>query len=67
MSRSAIRSIAPCGVSWHIGEEHITLAGLAVNALFHLPWFDSMAALAAIPILVQEGRSAWHGHAFEGC
>jgi len=42
----------------------ITLAGLAVNAAFHLAWFDSMAALAAIPILIKEGRAAWHGH---GC
>ena len=42
----------------------ITLAGLAVNAAFHLAWFDSMAALATIPILIKEGRAAWHGH---GC
>jgi divalent metal cation (Fe/Co/Zn/Cd) transporter len=36
-----------------------TLAGLAVNAMFHLPWFDSLAALIAIPFLIKEGRSAW--------
>jgi divalent metal cation (Fe/Co/Zn/Cd) transporter len=42
----------------------ITLAGLAINATFHIPWFDSLAALAAIPILIKEGRSAWHG---QGC
>ena len=42
----------------------ITLAGLAINAVFHLPRFDSLAALAAIPILIKEGRSAWHG---QGC
>jgi hypothetical protein len=42
----------------------ITLAGLAVNAAFHVPWFDSLAALVAIPILVREGNSAWQGH---GC
>jgi divalent metal cation (Fe/Co/Zn/Cd) transporter len=36
-----------------------TLSGLAVNAVFHLPWFDSLAALIAIPFLVKEGRSAW--------
>jgi divalent metal cation (Fe/Co/Zn/Cd) transporter len=36
-----------------------TLAGLAVNAVFHLPWFDSLAALIAIPFLLKEGRSAW--------
>jgi divalent metal cation (Fe/Co/Zn/Cd) transporter len=45
----------------------IALAGLAVNAAFHLPWFDSIAALAAIPLLIQEGRSAWHGHACGCC
>jgi divalent metal cation (Fe/Co/Zn/Cd) transporter len=42
----------------------ITLAGLAVNAAFYIPWFDSLAALAAIPILIKEGRSAWQG---QGC
>jgi len=36
-----------------------TLAGLAVNAVFHLPWFDSLAALIAIPFLLKEGRAAW--------
>jgi divalent metal cation (Fe/Co/Zn/Cd) transporter len=42
----------------------ITLAGLAMNAVFHIAWFDSVAALAAIPILMKEGRSAWRG---QGC
>lgn len=42
----------------------ITLAGLVVNAVFHIPWFDSLAALVAIPILIKEGRLAWHGY---GC
>ncbi len=45
----------------------ITLAGLAVNAAFHLAWFDSLAALAAVPILLKEGRSAWRGHACGCC
>ncbi len=45
----------------------ITLAGLAVNAAFHIAWFDSIAALAAIPILIREGRSAWQGHACGCC
>lgn len=36
----------------------ITLAGLAVNALFHLPWVDSVAALGVTPILILEGRRA---------
>lgn len=42
----------------------IALTGLAINAAFHIGWFDSVAALVAVPILVKEGRSAWHGH---GC
>ena len=42
----------------------ITLTGLGMNAVFHLAWFDAVAALAAIPILVKEGQSAWKG---EGC
>jgi divalent metal cation (Fe/Co/Zn/Cd) transporter len=45
----------------------ITLAGLAINAAFHIAWFDSIAALAAIPILIKEGRSAWQGHACGCC
>jgi divalent metal cation (Fe/Co/Zn/Cd) transporter len=45
----------------------ITLAGLACNAAFHIPWIDSVAALAAIPILIKEGRSAWQGHACGCC
>jgi divalent metal cation (Fe/Co/Zn/Cd) transporter len=45
----------------------IALAGLALNAAFHIPWIDSVAALAAIPILIQEGRSAWRGYACGCC
>jgi divalent metal cation (Fe/Co/Zn/Cd) transporter len=45
----------------------ITLAGLALNAAFHLAWFDSLAALAAVPLLLKEGRSAWRGHACGCC
>jgi divalent metal cation (Fe/Co/Zn/Cd) transporter len=45
----------------------ITLAGLVANAWFHIPWVDSLAALIAIPILIYEGRSAWHGHACGCC
>jgi divalent metal cation (Fe/Co/Zn/Cd) transporter len=45
----------------------ITLAGLAANAAFHIAWFDSMAALVAIPILIKEGRMAWQGHACGCC
>ncbi|CAN5456068.1 hypothetical protein BH10ACI4_BH10ACI4_04500 [soil metagenome] len=42
----------------------LTIAGLAINALFHIHWVDSMAALAAVPILIIEGRRAMRG---EGC
>jgi divalent metal cation (Fe/Co/Zn/Cd) transporter len=42
----------------------LTLAGLAINALWHLTWVDPAAALAAVPILIVEGRRTWRG---EGC
>jgi divalent metal cation (Fe/Co/Zn/Cd) transporter len=45
----------------------ITLAGLAANAVFHIPWLDSVAALVAIPILLQEGKSAWQGNTCGCC
>ncbi|HEX3662724.1 MAG TPA: cation transporter [Acidobacteriaceae bacterium] len=41
-----------------------TLAGLVLNAAFHVPWVDSAAGLIAVPLLVKEGRSAWRG---QGC
>lgn len=45
----------------------ITLAGLAVNALFHIAWFDSLAAIASVPLLVKEAREAWKGHTCACC
>ncbi len=42
----------------------LTLGGLAINAAFHIHWVDSVAALAALPILFIEGRRAMRG---EGC
>jgi divalent metal cation (Fe/Co/Zn/Cd) transporter len=42
----------------------VTLAGLAAYALFHVAWIDTVTALAAVPILVVEGRRTWRG---EGC
>lgn len=45
----------------------ITLVGLAVNAAFHIAWFDSLAALAAVPLLVKEGKAAWRGHVCGCC
>jgi divalent metal cation (Fe/Co/Zn/Cd) transporter len=45
----------------------IALAGLTINAAFHVAWFDSVAAMAAVPILMKESRSAWQGHACGCC
>jgi divalent metal cation (Fe/Co/Zn/Cd) transporter len=45
----------------------ITLSGLAVNAIFHVAWIDSVAALVAVPIVAKEGRAAWEGHACGCC
>ena len=45
----------------------VALVGLAVNAAFHIAWFDSVAALVAIPFLIKEGRSAWQGRACGCC
>jgi divalent metal cation (Fe/Co/Zn/Cd) transporter len=45
----------------------IALTGLVVNAAFHVTWFDSVAALLAVPFLVKEGRSARQGHACGCC
>ena len=39
----------------------ITLVGLAANAIFGVAWFDSLAALAAVPLLLKEGKVAWRG------
>jgi divalent metal cation (Fe/Co/Zn/Cd) transporter len=45
----------------------VTLAGLAVNAVFHIAWMDALAALVAVPILIKEGRSAWRGQSCGCC
>jgi divalent metal cation (Fe/Co/Zn/Cd) transporter len=42
----------------------VTLAGLAAFALWHIAWIDTIAALAAVPIVIVEGRRTWRG---EGC
>ncbi len=39
----------------------ITLAGLLINAAWHIHWIDSVAALAALPLLIVEGRRALRG------
>jgi len=44
----------------------IALAGLAVNAIWHVKWADPIAALAVLPLIVREGREALRGKAC-GC
>jgi divalent metal cation (Fe/Co/Zn/Cd) transporter len=44
----------------------VTLLGLVMFALWRIAWIDSVAALAAIPVLLIEGRRAWRGEAC-GC
>ena len=45
----------------------ITLVGLGANAVFHIAWFDSLAALVAVPLLIKEGREAWRGNVCACC
>jgi divalent metal cation (Fe/Co/Zn/Cd) transporter len=44
----------------------IALSGLAVNAIWHKPWADPVAALALIPLILREGWEAMHASRF-GC
>ncbi len=39
----------------------IALAGLAVNAIWHVKWADPVAALTVLPLIVWEGREAMRG------
>jgi len=39
----------------------IALAGLAINAIWHVRWADPIAALAVLPLIVREGREAVRG------
>ena len=39
----------------------IALAGLAVNAIWHVKWADPIAALAILPLILWEGREAMRG------
>lgn len=45
----------------------IALAGLAINAIWHVTWADSVAALVLLPLIVLEGREAMHGKACGCC
>src|SRR5262249_55218733 len=39
----------------------IALAGIAINTVFHLPWIDSVAALALVPFILYEANRARKG------
>jgi len=45
----------------------IALAGLAINAIWHVGWADPIAALAVLPLIVWEGREAMRGKACGCC
>jgi divalent metal cation (Fe/Co/Zn/Cd) transporter len=45
----------------------ITLVGLAINAVWHISWVDSAAAILALPILIVEGRRALRGESCGCC
>jgi len=45
----------------------IALAGLAVNAIWHVKWADPVAALVLLPLVVWEGREAMRGKACGCC
>ena len=45
----------------------IALAGLAINAIWHVAWADPVAALAITPLIVWEGREAMRGKACGCC
>jgi divalent metal cation (Fe/Co/Zn/Cd) transporter len=42
----------------------VTLSGLVILAEWRIRWVDTVAALAAMPVLLVEGRRAWRG---DGC
>lgn len=45
----------------------ITLVGLTMNATLHVAWFDSAAAIAALPLLVREAQRALRGDSCGCC
>jgi divalent metal cation (Fe/Co/Zn/Cd) transporter len=45
----------------------IALAGLAINAIWHVKWADPIAALVVLPLIVWEGREAMRGKSCGCC
>ena len=45
----------------------IALVGLTLNAVWHIPWADPIAALVVIPLVLWEGKEAVRGKACGCC
>ena len=45
----------------------VALAGLGVNAIWHLRWADPIAALLIVPLILREGWEAMRGKASACC
>ncbi len=45
----------------------IALAGLAINAIWHVKWADPIAASVVLPLIIWEGREALRGKACGCC
>lgn len=45
----------------------VTLVGLLSNAVFGVAWFDPLAALVAVPLLLKEGMAAKRGESCGCC
>ncbi len=45
----------------------VALAGLGVNAIWHLKWADPIAALVIVPLILREGWEAMRGKACGCC
>ena len=45
----------------------IALTGLAINAIWHVKWADSVAALVLLPLVVWEGQEAMRGKICSCC
>jgi len=45
----------------------IALAGLAINAIWHVKWADPIAASVVVPLIVWEGREAMRGKTCDCC
>jgi divalent metal cation (Fe/Co/Zn/Cd) transporter len=45
----------------------IALAGLAINAIWHVKWADPIAAFVVLPLIIWEGREAMRGNTCDCC